>query len=143
LALGRLADQPLAIVGKSDDRRRGAHAFGILDDLGVLALHHRNARTGRAEVDTDDLAHIRKPLCSAGRPGPFGIPEATSDERPLKPPLVDRSRSDPPWITLKPHPLRRLRSYRRALGGRKRDDHENASVARGKPPLWPSGYQIS
>jgi hypothetical protein len=35
LALGRLADQALAILGEGDDRRRGARAFRILDDLGL------------------------------------------------------------------------------------------------------------
>ncbi len=35
LALGRLADQALAVLGEGDDRRRGARAFRILDDLGL------------------------------------------------------------------------------------------------------------
>ena len=57
LALGRLADQPLAVVGEGDDRRRGAHALGVLDDLRRLAFHHGDAGIGGAEVDADDLAH--------------------------------------------------------------------------------------
>ena len=36
LALGRLADEPLAVVREGHDRGRGAHALRILDDLGVL-----------------------------------------------------------------------------------------------------------
>src|SRR5262249_2177310 len=76
----------------------------------------------------------------AGRPGPFGIPAKVSHERsrlhssrpsglgpaPTTPP------SDPLWIKRTTAALRRLGSYRRALGARKRDDHENASFARGK-----------
>ena len=58
LALGRLADQPLAVLGEGDDRRRGARAFRILDDLGVLAVHDGDAGVGRAEVDTDYFCHF-------------------------------------------------------------------------------------
>ncbi len=57
LALGRLADQPLAVVGEGDDGRRRALPLGVLDDLGVLAVHDRDARVGRAEVDADDFCH--------------------------------------------------------------------------------------
>ena len=39
LALGRLADQALAVLGEGDDRRRRARAFRIFDDLGLAALH--------------------------------------------------------------------------------------------------------
>jgi hypothetical protein len=35
LALGRLADQALTILGEGDDRRRGARTFRIFDDLGL------------------------------------------------------------------------------------------------------------
>ena len=58
LALGRLADEPLAVVGEGDDRGRGAHALRIFDDLRRLAFHDGDARIGRAEVDADDLAHV-------------------------------------------------------------------------------------
>ena len=58
LALGRLADEPLAVVGEGDDRRRGAHALRVLDDLRRLAFHDGDAGIGGAEVDTDDLAHV-------------------------------------------------------------------------------------
>ena len=57
LALGRLADQPLAGVGEGDDRRRRARAFGVLDDANVLAFHDGDAGVRRAEVDADYFAH--------------------------------------------------------------------------------------
>ena len=57
LALGRLADQPLAVLGESDDRGGGARAFRILDDLGLAAFHDGDAAVGRAEVDSDDSSH--------------------------------------------------------------------------------------
>ena len=38
LALGRLADEALAVVGERDDRRRGAHAFRVLDDFRASCL---------------------------------------------------------------------------------------------------------
>ncbi|GAD60122.1 hypothetical protein MBEBAB_2372 [Brevundimonas abyssalis TAR-001] len=59
LALGRLADQGLAVLLDRDHRRGGAVALGVLDDLGILAVHDRNTRVGGAEVDADDLAHGR------------------------------------------------------------------------------------
>ena len=65
LALRRLADQPLAVAGEGDDRRRGARPFRVLDDFRVLAVHDRDARIGRAEVDTDYLSHSSSPF---GRP---------------------------------------------------------------------------
>ena len=68
LALGRLADEALAVVGEGDDRRRGAHAFGVLDDFRRLAFHDGDARIGGAEVDADDLAHVYSShLRQAGR----------------------------------------------------------------------------
>ena len=57
LALGRLADQPLTVIGEGDDRGCGAHALRVLDDAGRLAFHHCDAGIGGAEVDADDLAH--------------------------------------------------------------------------------------
>jgi hypothetical protein len=58
LALGRLADQPLAIVGESHDRRRGARAFRVLDYLRVLAVHDGHAGIGRSKVDADNFCHF-------------------------------------------------------------------------------------
>ena len=43
LALGDLADQPLAAVGEGHHRGGGAVAFDVIDDLGVAAFHHRHA----------------------------------------------------------------------------------------------------
>jgi hypothetical protein len=57
LALGRRADQHLAVVGVGDDRRGGARAFRVLDHLGLAALHDRDAAVGGAEVDADDFCH--------------------------------------------------------------------------------------
>src|SRR5690625_8997 len=69
LALGRLPNDD-AVVRKANHGRRGARTLSVLDDPGVLAVHHRYAGVGRAKVDTDDFAHVI-PLCSAelrGRP---------------------------------------------------------------------------
>ena len=55
LALGDLADQPLAVLGERHDRRRGAAAFGVRDDDGVAAFHDGNDGIGRAKVDADDF----------------------------------------------------------------------------------------
>ena len=58
LPLGGLADQPFAVAGEGDDGGGGARAFRILDDLGGRALHDRDARIGRAEVDADHFSHV-------------------------------------------------------------------------------------
>ncbi|EAS48812.1 putative glutamate dehydrogenase [Aurantimonas manganoxydans SI85-9A1] len=57
LALGRLADEALAVVGEGHHGGRGARALGILDHLGILAVHDRDAGIGRAKVDSDYLRH--------------------------------------------------------------------------------------
>ena len=57
LALGRLADQPLAAVGEGDHAGRGARALAVLDHPDILAFHDGDAGIGGAEVDTDDFAH--------------------------------------------------------------------------------------
>ena len=62
LPLGRRADQYLAVFHVGDDRRRGAGAFSVFDDFGLTALHDRHARVGRAEVDSNDLAHFSDPV---------------------------------------------------------------------------------
>ena len=58
LAFGDLADQAVAVLGKRDDRRRRAPAFGICDDDRLAAFHHGNDRIGRSQVDTYNFAHI-------------------------------------------------------------------------------------
>ncbi len=74
LAFRRLADETLAIVREGDDRRRGARALRVLDDLGGCAFHDGDAGIGRAEVDADDLSHV-SPLFPADRPGLDLAPE--------------------------------------------------------------------
>ena len=76
LALGRLADQPLTVLGEGDDRRRGARALAIFDDLRLAAFHHGDAAVGRAQVDPDDLGHISSPLSSAPSSSPVEAAEA-------------------------------------------------------------------
>ena len=58
LALGRLADHDLIVVAKRDDGRRGAVALAVLDNLDLVALHHRHAGVRRAQVNADDLCHV-------------------------------------------------------------------------------------
>src|SRR6266568_221823 len=58
-----------ARFGERDHRRRGARAFGVFDDLCAPTLHHGNAGIGRAEIDTDNLAH-RDLMSKAGPVGP-------------------------------------------------------------------------
>jgi len=78
LALGWLADQALAIIAESNDRRRGTHALGVFDDFGVLAIHYGNARIGGAEVDPYDLSHgLHILLFAAGWLGPSGTRSQT------------------------------------------------------------------
>ena len=66
LALGRLADEALAVGGEGDDRRGGPPAFRILDDFRGLAVHDGDARIGRAQIDSDDFRHVS--LSYTGRP---------------------------------------------------------------------------
>ncbi len=60
LPLRDLAHEPLAVLRESDDRRRGARAFLIHDDRGLPAFHDRDHRVGRAEVDSNDFAHVEQ-----------------------------------------------------------------------------------
>ena len=57
LALGRRAHEALAALGERDHRRGGARALGVLDHRGLAALEDGHARVGRAQVDSDRLAH--------------------------------------------------------------------------------------
>src|SRR6185369_2719789 len=78
LALGRLADQALAIIAERDDRRRCAHALGVFNDFSCLAIHHGDARIGGAEIDPNDLSHGPHILLfAAGWLGPDGAPIQT------------------------------------------------------------------
>ncbi|MND37893.1 NAD-specific glutamate dehydrogenase [compost metagenome] len=58
LALGRLADETFAVFGECDHGGRGARAFGVLDDLRILAIHDGNAGVGGTEVDANYFSHI-------------------------------------------------------------------------------------
>ena len=59
LTLRGLADQHLVVVDIGDDGRRGAVALAVLDHLGLATLHHGYTGVGRAEVNSDNLAHFR------------------------------------------------------------------------------------
>ena len=58
LALGRLADEAFAVAAEGDDRRRGARAFRVFNDLGVLAVHDGDAGIGCSQVDADYFCHL-------------------------------------------------------------------------------------
>src|SRR6202020_1702001 len=62
LALGGLSDQHLAILGEGNDGRRGAITLAVLDDFGLAALHDRDARIRRTEIDTNHFTHCENPL---------------------------------------------------------------------------------
>ena len=57
LTLCRLSDQALTVLSKGHDRWRRTCAFRILDDLGLAAVHYRNAAVCRAQVDTNNFSH--------------------------------------------------------------------------------------
>src|SRR5262249_28398580 len=63
LALGRLANEALATLGKGDHGGGRPAALAILDHLGILAFHHGDAGIGRAEIDADDFSHSLTPYC--------------------------------------------------------------------------------
>ena len=58
LALGHLPDEHLAVLGKRDDRRRGAGTLGVRDDCGLATLEHAHHGVRRAEVDADRTCHV-------------------------------------------------------------------------------------
>mmetsp|Transcript_9996 Transcript_9996/g.40531 ORF Transcript_9996/g.40531 Transcript_9996/m.40531 type:complete len:666 (-) Transcript_9996:681-2678(-) len=58
LALGRGADEDLAVFLVGNDGRRRACTLGVLDHAGGVAFHDRDARVGGAEVNADDLSHF-------------------------------------------------------------------------------------
>ena len=49
--------QYLAIGAEGHHGWGGPGTFGILDDLGLFALHHRDAGIGGAEIDADCFRH--------------------------------------------------------------------------------------
>ncbi len=58
LALGHLADQPAAVLGEADHRRRGAPPFRVGDDLDVAFLHYRYSGIGCSQVNADYFSHV-------------------------------------------------------------------------------------
>ena len=56
LALGDLADEPLAVLGEPDDRRRQSRSFLVHDDGRLTVFHDRDHRVGGAEVDSDHFS---------------------------------------------------------------------------------------
>jgi hypothetical protein len=61
LALGDLADQHLAALGKRDHRRGGPAALGVGDDGGLSTFEHGDDGVRRAEVDADCTSHVCVP----------------------------------------------------------------------------------
>src|SRR5690606_38529394 len=62
LALGRLANQDFAVVGVSDDGRRGASAFSVLQHLDVAVFQNGDSGVGGPQVDTDGFTHENSPV---------------------------------------------------------------------------------
>jgi hypothetical protein len=56
LSLCRETDESFAVLSERHDGRRRPLTLGILDDLGGLALHERDARVGGTEVNADHWA---------------------------------------------------------------------------------------
>ena len=67
LALGRLADQTLALGGEGNDRGGRAGTLCVLNHTGSLALHNGHARVGRAQVDTNDVLWLGLVLPAGAR----------------------------------------------------------------------------
>ena len=70
LALGGVADQPIALIGEGDNARGEAVAFLIGDDLHLAAFHHSDDGIGRAQIDANDLFSCHDELLL--RSGPSG-----------------------------------------------------------------------
>jgi hypothetical protein len=57
LPLGHLAHQPLPGLGKRHHGRRRPSALFVGDHFGLAALHHRDDRVRRPQIDADHLCH--------------------------------------------------------------------------------------
>jgi hypothetical protein len=57
LTLGDLADQAVAVLCEGHDRGGRPTALRVGDDSRLAAFHHGHDGVGRAEVNTDNLAH--------------------------------------------------------------------------------------
>ena len=63
LVLRSLADDALAVLAEALDRRGGAIAFGVHEDLRLAAFHDRHCRVRGAQVNTENLRHyVSSPL---------------------------------------------------------------------------------
>ena len=62
LALGDFADQNLAGLAESHDRRRGASAFGVHDNGGLATFKSCDAGIGSTQIDANCASHIWSPL---------------------------------------------------------------------------------
>ena len=66
LALRDLADEPLAVLGERDDRRRRAPALRVRDHLGLSTLAGRGHHgVRRSQIDADRPRHEEAPLVAA------------------------------------------------------------------------------
>ncbi len=59
LSLSRKADETLAVFCERDDGGCRPCAFRVLNDARALALHDRDARVCRTQVDTDNRTYER------------------------------------------------------------------------------------
>ena len=57
LTLGHLSDEAFSALGERDDRGGQPAAFGVDDDFGLIALHHRDDGVCRPEVNANNLGH--------------------------------------------------------------------------------------
>ncbi len=57
LALGHLADQPLARLGDSHDRRGRPPAFLVRDYHWLATLHDGDHRVGRPQINSNNFTH--------------------------------------------------------------------------------------
>ena len=63
LVLRGLADDALAVLAEALDRRGGAIAFGVHEDLRLAAFHDCHCRVRGAQVNTENLRHyVSSPL---------------------------------------------------------------------------------
>jgi hypothetical protein len=63
LALGGLADEPLAVLVERHHRGAQAPAFGGRDHGRLAAFHHGDHTVGRTQIDSDNFTHGFTPYC--------------------------------------------------------------------------------
>jgi hypothetical protein len=64
-------DKALSVLGERNHRRGGAASFRIGYNDGFTTLHDSNTRVGRAQVNSDNLAHCEL-LSGVQEPGRIG-----------------------------------------------------------------------